>query len=576
MTERKKTSDTRQKTITRFVLLIGILLLLNIISSRFHWKIDATEGKRFSLSEPTKELLRNLKDVVVIEVYLKGNFPAGFQRLQEATREMLQQFREYGGSNIRFQFINPIEGKTDQEKTSIFKIFSEKGINFTKLQIQQDAEEGYAEKIIFPSANVIHNQKEMPVNLLENHLSMTPNEKLNYSETQIEYKLASAIKQLIQPDKKKVAYVLGNGEMIGGNTYDMLSTIEKYYDLDTIDLNSNIEISPIYSAAIICQPTIAFDDKNKFKIDQYVTHGGRILWMIDQLRFDMDSLKGSNAGLAMDYALNLDDLLFNYGVRVNPDFIEDYLQVNPIAINVGMIDQNPDIRLLPFPYFPFSLSISKHPIVNNLDGVMFLFASSIDTISNPEIRKEILLTSSNRSRRVPSPVRVSLSNLQFKPKPDMFKEKHIPMAVLMEGKFSSIYTNRLDPKFLQVYTDSLKKEFVPVCKKDNRMIVVSDGNVFQNDVSQARGPMECGYYKYTDQLFANKVFLLNSLEYLTDDFGLLAARNKDIQLRLLDGVRVKKEKLQWQLLNILLPIGLIMIFSSAYFFFRRKNYEGKV
>jgi len=569
-------SNLKNKAITRFVLILGILVLLNIVSSKLHVRYDATSEKRFSLSEPTKMLLKDLKDVAIIEVYLKGSFPAGFQRLSEATGDVLNQFKEYGGSNIRFEFINPVENKTDKEKSEIFKSFSEKGINFTKLQIQQDEDEGYSEKIIFPSANVTYNQKEMPVNLLENHISMSPDEKLNYSESQLEYKLASAIKHLIEPDKKKVAYLVGNGELIGPSTYDMLTTLEKYYDIDTVDMNENIELPPIYSAAIVCRPTIAFNDKTKFKLDQYVTHGGRLFWMIDALQFDMDSLKTSSAGLAIDYSLNLDDLLFNYGVRVNPDFIEDYQQVNPLALTVGMVDQNPDIRLLPFPYFPYSVSSSKHPIVNNLDAVMFLFANSIDTIENPEIRKTILLTSSNRSRRVPAPVRVSLASLQFKPKADMFREKNIPMAVLMEGKFTSIYTNRLDPKFLDVYKDSLHKEFMSVSEKENRMIVVSDGNVFQNDFSQSRGPMECGYYKYTDQLFANKSFILNSVEYLTDNFGLLEARNKDVKLRLLDMVRIKKERVQWQLFNIGLPIILILIFASAYFFFRKKKYEEKV
>ena len=569
-------TNLRSKAITRFSLILAILVLLNVVSSKLHVRYDATAEKRFSLSEPTRNLLKNLKDIAVIEVYLKGSFPAGFQRLSESTRDVLQQFKEYGGQHIRFEFINPVEGKSDKEKSEIYHNFSEKGINFTRLQIQQDEDEGYSEKIIFPSANVIYHQKEMPVNLLESHMSMSPDEKLNYSESQLEYKLASAIKHLIEPDKKKVAYLMGNGELIGPSTYDMLTTLERYYDVDTLDLNQSIEISPVYSAAIVCHPTIAFNDKSKFKIDQYVTHGGKMMWLIDELQFDMDSLKNSSAGLAIDYGLNLEDLLFNYGVRINPDFIEDYQQVNPLALTVGMVDKNPDIRLIPFPYFPYSISSSKHPIVNNMDAVMFLFANSIDTIANPEIKKTILLTSSNRSRRVPAPVRVSLASLQFKPKSEMFREKNIPMAVLLEGKFNSIYTNRLDPKFLEVYKDSLHKEFLASCKQDNKMLVVSDGNVFQNDFSQSRGPMECGYYKYTDQLFANKSFLLNSLEYLTDNFGLLEARNKDVKLRLLDMARIKKERLQWQLLNIVVPILLILFFASAYFFFRKKKYEGKV
>lgn len=571
-----KNSTLKNKAISQFVLIVGILILINIVGSKLHVRYDATAEKRFSLSEPTKQLLKNLEDVAVIEVYLKGNFPAGFQRLSDATREVLQQFKEVGGSKIRFSFINPIDGKTDKEKLEVFKLFSEKGINFTKLKIQQDEEEGYAEKIIFPSANVTYHQKEMAINLLENHLSMSPDEKLNYSQSMLEYKLASSIKHLIEPDKKKLAYLVGHGELIGPETADILTTLEKYYDVDTLDINQNIEIAPLYSAAILCRPTEDFEEKDKFKIDQYIMHGGKMLWCIDPLRFDMDSLQTSSAAMAFDYSLNLEDMLFQYGVRINSDLIEDFQQVNPIALTVGMVGNQPDIRLIPFSYFPYAISTSKHPIAHNLDAVMFLFASSIDIIENADVKKTILLSSSNRSRRVPSPARISLSSLQFKPKAELFREKNIPMAVLLEGKFSSIFTNRLDPTFLQVYADSLKKTFKAKSEKEGKMIVISDGNILQNDFSPSRGPMECGYYKYTEQLFANKVFILNCVEYLTDDFGLLEARNKELTLRLLDLARVKKDKWIWQLVNVGLPVALLLFFASAYFFFRKKKFEGKI
>lgn len=567
----------KRKALIRLVMVGIMLLLLNITSSRLHKAFDSTSEKRFSLCQPTKTLLKNLKDVAVIEVYLKGTFPAGFQRLSEATRDVLQEFKEVGGNKIRFEFINPMEGKDEKGKNAVYAQLAEKGINPVNLKVQGDEEEGYSEKIIFPAASISYNNKETSISLLEGHLSMSPQERLNYSEAMLEYKLASAIKYLIQPDKKKIAYIIGNGEHIGMNTIDMLSTLEKYYDVDTLFLNQTIAIQKIYSAAIICGPDSAFDEKNKFKIDQYIMNGGKMLWMLDQLRFDMDSLKGGGgASMAVDYGLNLDDMLFKYGVRINSDLIEDYQQCNPIPVTVGVVGNQPDIKLLPWVYHPFSISTSKHPIVNNLDAVMFLNANSIDTIANPEIKKTILLTSSNRSRRMPSPVRISLSNLKFKPQADMFREKNIPMSVLLEGKFGSAYVNRLDPHFLDIYTDSLKQNYLTACEKPNSMIVVSDADVFTNDFVQARGPLECGYYKFTEQLFANKSFLLNCMEYLTDDFGLLEARNKNLQLRLLDTTRAKQERLQWQLINIALPILLLLCFASAYFFFRRKKYEGRV
>jgi gliding-associated putative ABC transporter substrate-binding component GldG len=571
----KENKSIKQKMITRFALLAIILVMLNIVSSKFHKQFDLTSEKRFSLSTPTKDLLKTLNEDVVIEVYLKGSFPAGFQRLQESTREVLQQFKVYGGNRIRFEFINPLEGKNEKEKETVFGVLANKGINPVNLQVQQDEDEGYSQKIIYPSALVSINGKEEPVNLLESHLSMSPDEKLHHASLMLEYKFASAIKKLRQPDKKKVAIVAGNMELLGMNTIDILYSLEKIYDLDTIDLSHTIGIPNIYTTAFIISPTTTFDEQNKFKLDQFVMHGGRILWCIEQLKYDMDSLKNSSATMAMDYNLNLEDMLFNYGVRINPDFIEDYQQANPIPVTVGMIGNQPDIKLLPWSYYPYSIPTSKHPIVNNMDAVMFMMASSIDTIANPEVKKTILLTSSNRSRRVPAPVRISLSNLKFKPTPEMFREANIPMAVLLEGKFKSLFANRIDPHFIKIYEDSLNQDYKTACEKENKMIVVSDGNVPMNDFSQTRGPMESGYYKFTEQMFANKNFILNCMEYLTEDVNLLEARSKSEKLRLLDMARIKNEKLKWQIINIGLPIALVLIFANAYFFFRKRKYEKK-
>lgn len=565
----------RSFTFTHIGLLALILILVNIISSKFRFQIDATAEKRFSLSSPTKKLLQSIKEPVSIEVYLKGEFPAGFQKLAEGTKLLLQSFQNESKGKVKFIFFNPLEGKNDKEQQELYQKFSDIGIQPVNLKVQSEAADGFSQKIIFPAAKVMFNNKVTSINLLESHLSMSPQEMLNYSESLLEYKFASAIKYLLQPDKKKLAYIVGHGEAIGDNTYDILTTLEKYYKIDTLDLSRNVAISPLYDAAIICKPSIAFDEKDKFKLDQYIMQGGNLLCMIDMLRFSMDSLRAQSTSMAINYDLNLDDLLFKYGVRINSDYIEDIQQCNPIPITVGNIGNQPDIKQLPWLFFPYSISNAKHPIVNNLDAVMFMYASSIDTIAAPNIRKEILLTSSNRSRRLPMPVRVSLSNLKYKPEPELYKEKNIPMAVLLQGKFESVYKNRIDPIFVKIYTDSLHLPYSTQGVKESKIIVVSDGDIFLNDVSSTRGPYECGYYKYTDHLFANKTFILNALEYLSDDFGLLEARNKNLTLRLLDTPKVKKNKLQWQFINIALPAIIVLFFGSAYFFFRRKKYEGK-
>ncbi len=569
------TSNSFKKYSTRFILIAGIVVLLNIISSKVHTRFDLTEEKRFSLSNSTKEVLKKMTEPATVTVYLKGDFEAGFQRLREASLETLESLQQASNGKIKYEFINPFAGKTIEEKKEIQKTLIAKGVYPVSLQVQSDGTDEYSSKIIFPYALVSYYGKSIPVSLLENHSGLSPLEKLNYSETQLEYKFVTALKNLQAPDKNEIGYVVGHNELFGENTIDMLTTLEKVYKVDTLDITSLIEIPRTLSALIVCKPTTAFDDKDKFKLDQYVMHGGRILWLLDNMKCDMDTLRSQDAYMAQSYELNIDDMLFKYGVRINQDVIED-LQCNGIPVTVGMQGNQPDIRMLPWLYFPIVIPTSKHKIVNNMDALMFQFTNSIDTIANEEIKKTILLESSPKCRKINAPVRISLASLKFTPEPKLFTDKNIPLGVLLEGKFNSIFTNRLDAGFAKVYTDSLKKTLLTQCEKDNKMIVISDGNIFANDYSSKRGPMECGYYQYTDQLFANKSFLLNCIEYLTDDDNVLEARNKDVKLRLLNTEKIKTQRIQWQLLNIVLPILLLLIFASAYFFFRKKKYEGKV
>jgi ABC-2 type transport system permease protein len=562
--------------ITRFIILLIILFVVNVLGGQFHKRFDLTKEKRFSLSEVTKNYLQELDDIVTVKIFLQGNLPAGFQRLQDRAEEVLTEFKEYSGGKIKYEYVNVLGDLDNAQKQRVMQDLAKKGINPVNLKVQQDADEGISEKIIFPAALVAYNGKEFAVNLLESHKGMTPQEVLDYSGTLLEYKFAQAIQKTKEADLTQIAYIMGNGQDLGWDTYDMLAHLEKLYKIDTIDINQNIEIPIVYKAIIISAPKIAFDEKVKFKIDQFVMRGGRILWMLDKLNTGMDTLQKSDAYLATDLNLNLEDILFKYGVRINPDLIEDVQQSLPIPVTVGMLGNQPDIKLLPWIYFPYCVPTSTHPIVKNMDAIMMQFASSIDTVNNPEIKKTILLHSSNRCRRVNAPLRISLASVRYKPKVELYNEQAIPMAVLLEGKFESIYTNRLDPNFLTTLKDSLNREFMPQANKPGKMIVISNGAMFRNDVSQKQGPLECGFYKYTNQLYANKSFISNCLEYLTDDTGLLDARNKDMSLRLLDMPRVNKEKLKWQMINIALPVLLTILFGSAFLFFRRKKYTGKV
>jgi ABC-2 type transport system permease protein len=576
----KRKNQQRQASI-RIVLLLGILVCVNLLASRLHYGLDLTEEKRFTLSASTKKMLRNMDDVAVIDIYLKGDdLPAGFKRLVASTRERLQYFKEEAGKKVVFRFIDPFEGKSEAEKGPIFQELAKKGINGTNLQVKD--EDGYSEKIVFPSALVRYKGKEYPINLLENQQpGMNPFEVLNNSETLLEYKFASAINFLGQPDQPTIGYIMGNGENLGINTRDALTTLRSIYHLDTFDLHNSIKIPGpglgTYEAIIINKPREAFEDKDKFKIDQYIMRGGHVLWLIDGVSASMQDMvdstgKNTQSFLSKELPLNLDDMLFNYGVRINPDLIED-MDCNPIPVTVGMIGDQPQIELRSWYYFPVLMPTSNHPIVHNLDPVMTNFASSIDTIANEGVRKTILLASSKYSRVASHPVRVSLSMMAYKPDNKLFNKPYRPVAVLLEGKFSSVFNNRLQPDFLKVLKDSLKMPFKSQCDSPTSMIVISDGDLIENDYTEREGTTDMGYWRFTRNTFANKAFLLNCMEYLTDRSGLLESRSKDVKLRLLDSGRVKTEKSKWQWVNIAIPNVLIILFAVVYLFFRKRKYE---
>jgi ABC-2 type transport system permease protein len=571
ITKNKRKQQQRQ-AMMRLFLLAAILVCLNMLAARFHYGLDLTKEKLFTLSAPTKTLLHNMDEVAVVTVYLKGKFPAGFQRLSEATRERLQSFREYSGGKVIFKYLDPLEGKSSDEKTAIFQQLDKKGIVPVNLTATNTEEEGYTQKIIFPYALVQYKGREMAVRLLENNMGMNPREKLNYSESLLEYKFANAINKLDHPAPYDIAYIMGNGETLGPTTFDLLTTLMKQYRVDTVDLVNSMQIPSVYSAIIINKPTTAFADKEKFKIDQYIMRGGKVLWAVDMLRTPMDSLQKSQQFIALDYGLNLDDQLFKYGVRINTDLIED-MQCLPIPVlNEG--STNNDMQLKSWIYFPVFISSSSHPIVKNLDAVFGRFVNSIDTIANPEIKKTILLTSSKYSRVISSPARVSLSMLKYPLKTEMFASPYHPVAVLLEGKFKSVFQNRLHPQFLKILRDSLKTEFKPRADSGSAMVVISDGDITENDYTQ-RGPMEMGYWRFTQDRFANKELILNCLEYLTDKSKLIEARSKEVRLRMLDAARVNEEKTKWRIINIGVPIVLVLIFASAYLFFRKRRYEKK-
>lgn len=570
-----KRNKQRSQAIFRLLLLAAILLAVNVIASRFHAGLDLTAEKRFTLSDATQNLLRSLKDRVVVEIYLDGkDLPPNALALREAAKERLASFQDVAGNNLLVRFVNPFEGKTDAQREEVIASLYAKGVYGTR--IGDNAKLGdYSEKIIFPYAYFqMGSKKGRAVQLMEVN-GLTRDIDPAKAMSVLEYKFAATIRMVQQPDMATVAWLVGNGEALGPETWDALHNIlPRFFHVDTLDLKATTKISTVNDALIICKPTQEFDDKDKFKIDQYVMNGGHILWCIDPMNASLDSLSGEQQFISVPYTLGLDDLLFQYGVRLNPNLIEDR-NCNPLGIITGYTNTGqPQIEAKPFTFLPIFEPTSKHPIVKNMSGVMSIFASSLDTIASEGIKKTILMESGNYSRTQPSPVRVSLSMLRFDQKAEAFNKPFQPFAVLLEGRFKSAFSTRMTASFSAVL-DSLGQTFIPQASKPGKMIIVGDGDVLLNKFS-AREPFPMGFSREASRLYSNQSFLINAIQYMTDSMNVLEAQGKEIAMRQLDTNRAESEITTWRWLNIGLPLAMVLIFASIYLFFRQRRYAQKI
>jgi ABC-2 type transport system permease protein len=564
-------TDKRKKYLQRTLGILALLIAVNIAASYFHARWDLTAEKRYTLAPSTRALLKSLDAPVTIEVYLKGNYPAGFRQLADATRELLEEFQQYGGNNIRFSFVNPGTELPDSMRMRYQDTLMSKGILPFNLQVQEDSKDAYAERLIFPGALLTYKGQENGINLLKSQGGLDPMQALNSSEALLEYKFAHAIYQLQQPERPLVGYMLGHGEPEGNNVYDALKTLHEIYQVDTINLKVDAFIPREFAAIIFARPLESFTDEDKLKIDQYVMNGGKVIWFLDNLTAATDSLRGRSF-MALPRDLKLEDLLFKYGVRVNLDLVMD-MQSDMIPLVVGNIGDKPQIQPIPFPYFPLLTSTNAHPIVKNLDLVMSRFANSIDLIKDENIKKTVLLSSSEHSKTVSAPVEISLESVQQQPNPREYRMRNIPTAVLMEGRFPSLFNHRLGTAEQKAIQTLSGVPFKGIADTVNRMIVVSDADVIFNAFSQKNGPMQMGVNEFNPQyVFANKEFFLNSMEYLTSKTPIMDTRNKELTLRLLDTEKVKKDKAKWQMIAFIVPIGAILLFAMVFQFIRQRRY----
>ncbi|MCP9751684.1 gliding motility-associated ABC transporter substrate-binding protein GldG [Ferruginibacter sp. HRS2-29] len=551
-----------------------ILVSLNWAASVWHSRLDFTDEKRFTLSHPTRKLLRNIKEPVTIDVFLKGNYPSGFKKLASSTADILQEFKEVAGARVRFNF-KSLEDVVPGTGVTYNDTLPALGFNYINLTSQ--VEQGQQQQVVYPIALVYDGNDTIPVTIFEKKAVADPSFKnritsgeLNSAEATLEYKFADAISKISRETRPIVGYAIGNGEPVQINTYDLVENILRpEYDVFTFDPNSQPRIPEDFKVLMVVKPAQGFSEEAKLKLDQYVMGGGKLLMFVDRLNAELDSLQKGEV-VAYDRELNLNDLLFKYGVRINPDLVMD-LQCDFLPFDVN---GNGQFELLPWNYFPVLESPSNNPINKNLGFVAGRFVNSIDTIETEGIKKTILLTSSPNARTIATPAIISGKENSVEPENAKYNKPHIPVAVLLEGKFSSLYANRVT----QAMNDSITKygaTFIPQ-SGDNKMVIVSDGDIVLNSVIKGEPiPMGMNPYTYGTQRafpFANKDFIQNCLDYLINENDLSEAKSKDYVVRLLDSKKVEEEKKKWQLINIGLPVLLVLLFAFIFQWLRKRRY----
>ena len=546
-------------------LIYGILgiILINIIGSYFYKRFDLTQDQRYTLSNAAKETIATINIPIFIDVFLEGDLPSEFKRLQIETKQLLEEFEAYN-PNVKFKFVN-----TSEEKGAIESLVKF-GAKPAQIEIKQNGKTSIQQ--VFPWAIASFNGNYIKIPLLKNQLGVSSEERINNSVQNLEYAFADGFNQLIQPKKRKIAVLKGNGELEDKYVADFFATLRDYYYIAAFTLDSVAEkpkktLAQIkqFDLLVIANPTEQFTEEEKYILDQYVMSGGASLWLVDAVELVNDSVSGNNFAFGKD--LNLTDFFFKYGIRINPNLVKD-LYSAPILLATGN-ERDSQYNKYPWLYSPLSNNRLSHPIVTNIEAVKFDYASSIDTLPN-SVKKTILLSSSQVSKIVGMPKEINITKeinknltiINDGPSPEEFNTGEIPLAVLLEGSFNSVYSNRIKPFKI---VNNLERS------KETKMVVISDGSIIKNQF-QGNRPLELGFDKWTNTLYGNKEFLLNTVNYLLDDTGLINIRSKEISVAFLDPVKVAKNRFFWQWVNLLLPLNLICLFGLVFNYLRKKKY----
>ncbi|MEH6537550.1 MAG: gliding motility-associated ABC transporter substrate-binding protein GldG [Psychroserpens sp.] len=559
---------TKKYIITIAITLIAIIAI-NLISSKLYHRFDLTKDKRYTLSDEALQTVEDIDSPLIIDVFLDGEFPTEFRRLRDETQQLLEEFSVYN-SNVKFDFINPLVDEKTRNQN--LQQLAQRGLQPFQINIKESGKT--SQELIIPWALASYNGQTVTIPLIKNKIGATDQELVNSSIQNLEYAFAEAFKRLVNPKQKKIAVLRGNGQLSDIYVADLLKKLGEHYflapfTLDSVASNPQKTLNDIknYDLIISAKPSVAFSEEEKYVLDQFTMNGGKSLWLTESIIMDRDSLmNASGKGFAVINDLNLNDFFFKYGIRVNPVIVNDlYSAPIPLAIGEG---NNAQFQPVQWPYSPLAANNPNHPITTNLDPVKFEFASQIDTLKN-SIDKTVLLRSSQLSKLDGVPREISLDIVTQEPNMDEYKSSepnvnngHYPLAVLLEGEFTSVYDKRIKP--FKISEDKTKSS-------STKMIVIADGDVIKNEVIRNQ-PQELGFEFLTKRKFGNKEFLENAVNYLLNDDGLINIRTKEVKLAFLDSEIIKDQKSKWQIINIAVPLVILGLFGVAFGYFRKKRY----
>ncbi|MFV0366082.1 MAG: gliding motility-associated ABC transporter substrate-binding protein GldG [Mangrovibacterium sp.] len=548
---------------------LGLLLLILVVGNQWFFRVDLTSEKRFSLSSVSKDKLNNLEYPIYIDLYLAGDLPSGFRQLKQAIDEKVQDMDAWANLPVRIYQNDPYDIADAEQRNQLFNQLVNIGIQPT--DIRRNTDEGTSTQLIFPGAVIQYGDSYVGVNLLKNNSSLSAEMNLNNSIETLEYEFMNALQQLQQKgDQKTVAFMHGHGELLPDETYDIRSSLQSSYRVKDFTLEAFSDTSSLPDVVLINAPQRPFSEQDKFYIDQMLMRGVSFMYLVDPVSVSLDSLSRGETTIAFPTDLNVLDQLFKYGVRVNPTLVQD-VECVYIPVNTSPVASQPKFTPAPWYYSPLLTPSNSHVISRNINRVKSEFVSSIDTVGqNPKIHKSVILQSSPYARVVGTPTEVSLQSINNPPARELFHTANVPTGVLLEGNFQSLFEHRPTASYnslgLTVQHES----------KEAKLMVFSDGSLMGNKVNYTEGRLRTqpvGYDQYSKQTFGNKELLLNAIHYLADDSGIMQLRSRVFKLRLLDKVKLREERLFWQLLNVLFPIFVVLLFGVVFQLIRIRKYK---